>query len=45
MQAESVVLGGCQTFAPIAAAIAQRGAPAPGAFAGKKSVLPFTANF
>jgi hypothetical protein len=34
-----------QAFATVAAAVAQRGAAAPGGFAGEKPVLPFAAHF
>ena len=34
-----------QAFAAFAAAVAQRGAAAPGGFAGEKPVLPFPADF
>jgi hypothetical protein len=37
-------LNGRQAFAALAAAVAQRGAAAPGGFAGKKPVLPFAAH-
>jgi hypothetical protein len=35
----------CQAFATIAATVAQRGAAAPGGFAGEKPVLPLAAHF
>jgi hypothetical protein len=38
-------LNGRQAFAAFAAAVAQRGASAPGGFAGKEPVLPFPAHF